>query len=80
MLNISGKTSLSEDDIRRRLRGFFGDKGLKLELSEDNSDCMTFTGGGGYVTATICQEEGKNRVDIVTQEWEYHVKEFISGL
>ena len=80
MLNISGKTSLSEDDIRRRLRGFFGEKGLKLELSEDNSDCMTFTGGGGYVTATICPEEGENRVDIVTQEWEYHVKEFISGL
>jgi hypothetical protein len=80
MLNISGKTSLSHDKIIQKIKNYFGQKGLKLELTEEDPDCLSFTGGGGYVTATICPEEGKNRVDIVTQEWEYHVKEFLSGL
>lgn len=80
MLNISGKTSLSHDKIIQKIKNYFGQKGLKLELTEEDPDCLSFTGGGGYVTATICSEEGKNRVDIVTQEWEYHVKEFLSGL
>ena len=37
-------------------------------------------GGCGYVTATICPEEGKLRDNLVTQEWEIPVKKFASGL
>ena len=80
MLNISRETRLSPEEIKEKTKNYFGQKGLKLELTEEKSDCLTFSGGGGYVTATICPEEGKNRVDIVTQEWEYDVKEFISKL
>jgi hypothetical protein len=80
MLNLSGKTSLSSEEIMQKAKDFFGQKGLKLELTEEEPDCLTFTGGGGYVTATICPEEGKNRVEIITQEWEYHVKEFMASL
>ena len=80
MLNISRKTSLSSEEIKQKTKDFFGPKGLKLELTEEESDCLTFIGGGGYVTATIRPEEGKNIVEIVTNEWEYQVKEFISYL
>ena len=80
MLNISGKTGLSSEEIKQKIKDFFGEKGLKLALTEEEPDCLSFTGGGGYVTATICPEEGKNRVEIITQEWEYHVKEFLSSL
>ena len=59
---------------------YFGQKGLKLELTEEESDRLTFTGGGGYVTVIIIPEEGKTRIDIITQEWEYDVKEFMTKL
>jgi hypothetical protein len=32
------------------------------------------------VTATVCAEEGKTRVNLVAQEWEYQAKEFLSTL
>lgn len=80
MLNMSKETSLSPEEIKQKTRDYFGEKGLKLEPTEDEGDCLTFTGGGGYVTATVCPQEGKNRLDIVTQEWEYDVKQFLSHL
>ena len=80
MLNMSKETSLSSEEIKQKTRDYFGEKGLKLELTEDKEDCLTFTGGGGYVNATVCPQEGKNRLDIVTQEWEYDVKEFLAKL
>jgi len=36
--------------------------------------------GGGYVNATVCVEDGKTKVNLVTQEWEYQAKEFLSQL
>ena len=80
MLNISKETTHSNEEIKQKTKAIFGDKGLKLELTDEGPDCLTFTGGGGYVTATICPEESKNRVDVVTQEWEYQVKEFLADL
>ena len=80
MLNISKETKLSPEEIRQKTRNFFGEKGLKLEMTGEEADCLSFTGGGGYVKATICPQEDKTRVDIVTQEWEYDVKEFLSRL
>ena len=80
MLNLEVRTKLSQDEVVSRLRGFFGQGGLGLDLREDTSQCLYFEGGGGYVKATVCQEEGKTRIDLVTQEWDYQVKKFSSEL
>ncbi len=80
MLNISKITALSSDKIKLKAKEYFGDRGLKLEISEDTNDCISFTGGGGYVTVTISPVKDKNTVDIVTMEWEFQVKEFLFGL
>lgn len=80
MLNISKETKLSPEKIKQKTRDFFGDKGLKLELSEEVHDCLSFTGGGGYVTVRISPVKSKNMVEITTMEWEFQVKEFISKL
>ena len=80
MINLEAKTKLSEEELAERLKKFFGKGGLGLTLCEDTPDCLSFEGGGGYVTATLGTEEGKTRVTLVSQEWEHQVKEFASGL
>ena len=80
MLNLERKTKLSQEEVVKQLRRFFGKEGLGLDLKEETPQCLTFQGGGGYVTATLCPEEGQTRVDLVTQEWDYQVKEFASNL
>jgi hypothetical protein len=80
MLNLEVKTKLSTEEVTRRARRFFGKGGLGLEVSEENPQCLSFEGGGGYVTATLCAEGDKTRVTLVTQEWDFQVKEFASSL
>ena len=80
MLRMETKSKLSPDKVGEKLKRFFGNGGLGLDLSEETSGCLTFQGGGGYVTATMCPEEDKTRVDLVTQEWDYQVKKFLSEL
>jgi hypothetical protein len=80
MLNMETKTGLSSEEVVRQLKKFFGQGGAGLKLTEESPQCLTFEGGGGYVTATICAEEGKTRVNLVTQEWDYQVKKFLAGL
>ncbi|MBN1847947.1 MAG: hypothetical protein JW932_05120 [Deltaproteobacteria bacterium] len=80
MLNISGKTRLSHERIEQKITTFFGPKGLNLTLIKKDPDNMVFEGGGGYVDITICAEDKENRVDIVTQEWDYQVKKFLEEL
>ena len=80
MLNLERKTKLSQEEVLQKLKRFFGKGGLGLELSDETPQCLTFIGGGGYVTATLCSEEDRTRVNLVTQEWDYDVKEFASSL
>lgn len=80
MINLEAKTKLTPEQVVNRLKKFFGKGGLGLELTEDAPQCLTFEGGGGYVTATLCLEGGKTRINLVAQEWDLQVKEFVSGL
>ena len=80
MLKLETKSKLPPEKIVDKLKGFFGEGGLGLDLEEETSKCLTFQGGGGYVTATLCQEEKKTRIEFVSQEWEIQVKKFTSEL
>jgi predicted glycoside hydrolase/deacetylase ChbG (UPF0249 family) len=80
MLNLEVTTKLSQEEMIQRLKKFFGKGGLGLDLTEEAPQCLTFEGGGGHVTATMCSEAGKIRMNLVTQEWENQVKKFASGL
>jgi hypothetical protein len=80
MLNLDVKTKVSQEEVMKRLKKFFGKGGLGLDVTEEASQCLTFEGGGGHVTATLCPEEGKTRINLVTQEWENQVKKFASSL
>jgi hypothetical protein len=80
MINLDVRTKLKREEILERLKTFFGKGGLGLELTEEAPQCLTFEGGGGYVTATLCSEEDKIRINLVTQEWDSQVKKFASSL
>ena len=80
MLNLEVKTRLTDKEVIDRLKKFFGKGGLGLNLTEEGPQCLTFEGGGGYVTATLCPEEGKTRIDLVTQEWDFQIRAFASSL
>ncbi|MBN2040646.1 MAG: hypothetical protein JW864_11415 [Spirochaetes bacterium] len=79
MLNITGDTKLSSDEIKKKFKDYFGNE-LKLDLNDETDNCITYIGGGGYVTATIVTGKDKNTVDMVTREWEFQVKDFLSIL
>ncbi len=80
MTNLEVKTKLAQEEVVARLKRFFGEGGLCLDLTEETPQCLTFEGGGGYVTATICPEEGGTRINLVTREWDYQVSQFAEDL
>jgi hypothetical protein len=80
MMNLEFRTQLSQEDVIERLKHFFGKDGLGLEIKDETPRCLYFEGGGGYVKATLCFEEGKTRLNLVTQEWDFQVKKFTSEL
>ncbi|HYB21213.1 MAG TPA: hypothetical protein VEH09_09795 [Thermodesulfobacteriota bacterium] len=80
MINLEGRTKESPEEVIHRLKKYFGKGGQGLELTEENPSCLNFTGGGGYVTATVCAEKGRTRITLVAKEWEHQAKEFLAGL
>jgi len=80
MINLEGSTKLSAEEVMKRLKKYFGHGGQGMEVTEENPFCINFSGGGGSVNATVCTEEGKTKVNVVAQEWEYQAKEFLSTL
>ena len=79
MINIERQTRLKPEELMARLRIYFG-KECGLQVTDENPSCISFSGGGGYVNATVCLESGQTKVNLVTQEWEYQAKEFVSQL
>jgi hypothetical protein len=80
MLNMEVRTALSVEEIEKRLNEFFGKGGLELEIREECPGRLTFSGGGGHVTATWYSEGEKSLLRIVTSEWAVPVKKFIDKL
>jgi hypothetical protein len=80
MLNITKDTAYSADEVVKRASEFFGSKGLGLVEKERNSCCITFEGGGGYVSVTVTEAGGKSEVGTESREWEYQVKQFLQTI
>jgi len=80
MINLEARTRLTPEQVASSLKKFFGEGGLGLKLTEEAPQCLTFEGGGGYVTASFCSDEGKTKINLAAREWDYQVKEFISSL
>ena len=80
MLKLEVKSKQSPKKVVDQLKTFFGNGGLGLDLNEESSDCLSFQGGGGYVTAAVCPEGNGSRIEFVTQEWDYQVKKIAAEI
>jgi len=80
MIRMSSKTKLKPEEVVRRAVSFFGPGGYGLEVKNKSTDCIYFEGGGGNV-GVIASAEGKGAsVELVSREWDYQVKEFLSDI
>jgi hypothetical protein len=77
MIRIETKTKLNPVKAISKAIAFFGPEGLGLKVTDQSADYVHFEGGGGSVELNARAEEKKTRVELVSQEWEYQVKEFI---
>jgi hypothetical protein len=80
MLSLEVETKSTPEKVVKELKSYFGKEGQGLKLRDSTSQCLNFEGGGGYVTATLCPEDNRTRVDLLTQGYEYQVKQFAAKL
>jgi hypothetical protein len=77
MARYSVQTRKSPEEVIRKAVGYFGEEGLGLSVGTEDLCCVTFEGGGGYVSVAASQEEGKTTVELETREWDNQVKKFM---
>ncbi len=80
VLTLEVRTSLPAGELDSRLRACFGAGGLGLDLQEEPTGRLTFTGGGGHVSATLRPGGGGTLLRIATSGWAVPVRRFVTGL
>jgi hypothetical protein len=80
VIKIAKQTRLAPEKVINRASKFFGEGGEGLEEKERNPCCISFEGGGGYVSISIDVEEKHRMVDVETREFEYQAKRFLETL
>ena len=80
MLSLSAKTKLKPEQVIKQAVDFFGPKGYKLNVTNQAVDYIVFEGGGGGVEVTTSVDGKQTSVDLVSREWDYQVKEFMTKL
>jgi len=80
-MRYSVETTQAPASVLEQAKVFFGPGGgLGLEVSREEECFLTFDGGGGHVTVSAAECEGKTEVEIETREWDFQVKKFMRTL
>jgi hypothetical protein len=79
MLRISNQSQLDTDEILAKASRYFGKGGEGLDETERGPCCISFSGGGGYVTVTVTERTNQREVDVETREFEYQVRQFLGS-
>ncbi|UCF94299.1 MAG: hypothetical protein JSW39_09100 [Desulfobacterales bacterium] len=80
MIRIAKETPLRPEQVIDRAVKYFGEGGEGLVQTERNPCCVSFQGGGGYVSVTVVDEDQHRVVDLETREYEYQAKRFLEKL
>ncbi len=79
MLRISNQSQLSTDEILAKAARYFGKGGEGLDETEREPCCISFSGGGGYVTVTVTEKSNQREVDVKTREFEFQARQFLGS-
>lgn len=77
MMRFGVNTRLSPAQVIEKAIDYFGKLGLTIVERGENSALLQ--GGGGHVRVIACKD-GTTDVDIISEEWDYHVKQFIQRI
>lgn len=77
MLRISKHSRLSTGEIIAKASRYFGKGGEGLDETERGPCCISFSGGGGYATVAVCEQNGQREVEVETREFEYQARQFL---
>ncbi|MDX9865019.1 MAG: hypothetical protein RBT34_09460 [Anaerolineaceae bacterium] len=77
MSRYSTTSKWSAEKISAAAQDYFGEKGLGLKNTSQDDCCLSYTGGGGYVSITIKENNGKNYVELDVSEWDNHIASFL---
>ncbi len=80
MLKLEKESKHSTEEVMRKAIEYFGPKGHQLEIKERSDTRLRFEGGGGFVEIQFRFSGQTLQVELLTQEWEYQVKEFLSKI
>ena len=83
MKSLGKKTTLQPVEVLDRAMEFFGPAGLGLAPRGFNGDCLTFEGGGGYVSIEACPQgvgHSGSDVRLTALEWEEPAQEFMADV
>ncbi len=80
MIVLEKKTRKRPEEVLKKAKLFFGTEGKGLEISSEDSCCISFTGGGGFASISVSEDAAYTVVKVEAREWEYQAKEFLSTL
>ena len=80
MIRIAKNTRLTPEEVIEKAARFFGSAGQGLAEKERSMCCISFEGGGGYVTVSVADGDGRRMVDVESREFEYQIKSFMNIL
>ena len=80
MIRIAAKTKLSPEEVIKQAVDFFGPSGHKLEVTSQTSTAACFERYGTGVGVAARAEEKGTSVELVSQEWDYQVYQFIDKI
>jgi hypothetical protein len=79
MLRISTETKMKPAEVIKAAAKYFTEQ-YGLKVKEQDEDSIELEGGGGGVALGVKTVEKKTQVEVVTNEWEIQVKDFMGWL
>ena len=80
MLRMATTTKVTSEEAIKQAVKFFGPEGHGLEIKDQSPTCARFEGGGRYVEVTSCTNEEGTSMELLSQEWNHQVREFLGKL
>ena len=77
MAHYATSSRWNAEKVRAAAEAYFGAGGLGLQNNSQDECCLSFTGGGGYVSITIIEADGKSEVELNVSEWDARIPAFL---